>query len=239
VRGCLGFIVIVLAIIAVIALLAVRFVVPEVTAAAVRDSPYFQGQPVTVAVDSSLPGIALRGRVDSISISGQNLHEGSLTIGRLDVTLFDVSLLDRSFDRLAGTLGSLALPGPNGASLALDAVQLSGSSGQITATADVAAALVAETLKSRLDASGLPVDTVTLGNGQITIGVAGQTIETRLALGGSSVVLEFVPPQIAGITLPQLTLVQGTAGQPWQLTAIDVTPAGVRITALVAGPTPG
>jgi hypothetical protein len=192
-----------------------------------------------VAVDATFPSIALRGRIDTISISGQNMHEGSLTIGRLDVTLFDVSLLDRSFDRLAGTLGALALPGPNGESLALDAVQLSGSSSQITATADVTAPVVAETLKSRLTAAGVPVDTVTLGNGQIAIGVLGQAIQTRLALAGSSVVLEFVPPQIAGLTLPQLILVQETAGQPWQLTAIDVTPAGVRITAVVAGPTPG
>jgi hypothetical protein len=223
-----GFLIVVALAGAVLAVAIVTVLLPAAVSAGVRDSPFLRGQAVRVDVRASFKGVFLGGRVDRIAISGSGLREPNATVAAADIALTDVSIVDRSFIRASGTLTGVDLDVASAGALHLETVTLGGSSQALTALADIDATTAAAFLRSRLMAAGIPVEAVSLAAGRIDVTIAGITITAIPVITATEVRLEV---QGTGVSLPIVTF--PSTGE-WQITAIQVTPAGIRVTALVS-----
>jgi hypothetical protein len=228
VRGCLGFLIVVALAGAALGVAIVTVLLPAAASAGVRDSPFLRGQAVRVDVQTSFEGVFLDGRVDRITISGSGLSEPNATVTTADIALIDVSIVDRSFRRAAGTLTDVDVDVASAGALHLETVTLSGSSRALTALADLDATTASTFVRGRLAAAGIPVNAVTFEAGRIDLTIAGVTIAAIPVITSTEVRLE---AEGGGVSLP---IVAFPSTGEWQITAIQVTPAGIRVTALVS-----
>jgi len=228
VRGCLSFLAVVAVVGAGLAFAIVTVLLPAAVSAGVRDSPFLRGQAVQVDVHTSFEGVFFRGRVDRITISGNNLTEPNARVANADIALTDVSIVDRSFDRAAGTLSGVDVDVASAGALHFETLTLGGSSQALTALADLDATTAATFLRGRLVAAGTPVEAVSVAAGRINLTIAGVTIGAVPVITPTDVRLE---ADGGSVSLPIVTF-PGTG--EWQITAIQVTAAGIRVTALVS-----
>ena len=224
-RGCLGFLTLVALLLAGFAL-AITLLLPTAIAAQVRDSPLLRGQPVEVDVQTSLTGLFLHGTIDRITISGEGLREPEASVGTAQIDLTNVSILDRAFASATGTLTDVTVDGASAVPLPLGTVTLGGSSRDLSAIADIDAAAAATAIKGSFVAAGVPVEAVSLAAGRIDLAIAGRTITARPVITSTEVRLE-------AEGLASLPIVRLPATGEWRITAITITPGGIRVTALV------
>jgi hypothetical protein len=228
VRGCLAFLAGVVIVGAGLAWALVTVLLPAAVSAGVRDSPFLRGQAVRVNVQTSLAGVFLHGSVDRITISGRGLSEPNASVASADIVLTDVSIVDRSFTGAAGTLTGVNVDVAASGGLPLGVVTLSGPSKALAAVADMDAATASAALRVRFAAAGIPVDVVSLAAGRIDLTIAGRTVAAIPVITATEVRLE---ADGGVVNLPIVTL---PAGGEWRIAAIEVTPFGIRVTALLS-----
>ena len=227
-RGFLAFLVVAALTGGALAVAAVTVVLPAVVSVAVRDSPFLRsGTDVRVDVDASLIGVFLHGSIDRITIAGDGLSEPSARVAAADVDLDDVSILDHSFAEASGTLSGVDLDVAGAGPLHLATVTLQGSSRTLEAVADLDATAAVAAIRRRLAAAGLSSEAVTLTAGRIDVTLAGRTFAALPVITSTEVRLE---ASDGLVSLPLVTL--PTTGE-WRITAIQVTPSGIRVTAVV------
>lgn len=208
---------------------AIAFVVAPVAAhplvvEAVRAASPFGAAPLDVEVTLDPLGL-LRGTIDRVHVTGSDLHARGATIGALDVTLTDVAIGDHSFGSIEGTLGSVVITRPDGTSVDVDRIGLSGPSTAVDATAGISHDAAVALVRDALAGAGLPAQGIELIDGGVRLEVLGQ--RTDVAIGVSDGSLTIGAAQAGG----QIVLFAPSAADPWRLTNVAITPAGMQVQA--------
>src|SRR5438094_948880 len=110
----------------------------------------------TVDVDVTVDTLhLLAGSIDQVHITGSHLENEGATVGSLDVTADNVSIGDRRFASITGTLKTVVLHRPSGVELPMDTITLSGPSSAVIADAVLGKQTVTQLVQAALADSGL------------------------------------------------------------------------------------
>ena len=222
-RGCLSFLVFVSLLLGALAFGFTRFALPALVSAAIESSPLLHGQPATVTTETSLAGVVLGGRIDEIRITTDHLDEPNASIDWVDLTLRDVSMLDRSFASASGELGGVSLDLGDDEPVLIPSIHVGGSATSLSATLDFDAAEAEYVFRSRLTSAGIPIDAVRLGVGQVEVTVRGQIVVASVRLADGGVVLD------GGPTVGAIPLLEAPAGGEWRVEEVGVLPTGLHL----------
>lgn len=229
-RGLLRFLILVAVLVGIGVLLVVQLLIPAIVTAEVRAAIPVSATPIAVDVRTSLTGVLLHGRIDSITVSGSNVRRGLVTAAAMDITVGDVGIIDRSFGTVTGALSGVQLDQGIHPPMRLTRVTLSGSATRIQAAAELSPADLETELE--LAIAGVGSDPVfgsahvSVAGGVIHVEAGTNDVAATLRLENGAIVLDGGP-------LGSLTLATPPADGSWQVTNIQLTPAGARITAEV------
>jgi hypothetical protein len=230
VRGFLGFTVLALVGLGALVFFVAPALVQPMVVNAVHDSLPFGDQPLQI--DASVTGLGLLGgSVDEIHISGKNLAvtgpDAGVTIGKLDVTVRQVSIGDHAFRAVSGGLDDVSFPMSNDLPLTIFRVDLTGASSAVTGEAQFAPnEAIAFITRSFADA-GVQVEDVQLEDGAVSLMVFGQRVELGIGVEDGALVV----PDALGAG--PITLLEPGPDDQWRLTGASVTPGGLEIDAVV------
>ncbi len=187
---------------------------------AVRDAG-LAGDDVEVSVGLMGAGI-LSGKVPSVHFRADDVVLSDARVGRVDVTLHGVSLDDRSFESVTGTLERIQVNGPSGRPLMVEAVELEGPAAETRArgrmAADEARTLVLQVARE----AGVRVDDVTLADGHIVLTQDGTTSEARLRVAGEALILERSGADATVLVAP-------APSEAWRLRDVRISPDGLEV----------
>ena len=223
-RGCmftLAFGAVVIALIVVVGLpqVAAGMVTTAVTAAGL------QADDTTVTVSSDPPTDLVGLHADRVRVRATDATFRDLAIGRLDLVLRDVSILDRSAGGVEGSLTDVTIADLGGREVTLDEIAVAGGGDDVTATTvidgGVAEGLIADAVEERT--GGRP-DSVSLeAPDRLTIRAGIEVGGTLDVDGAGNLVLEVDDNPLG---LEQVILLRGGEDLPIRLTDVLVTPAG-------------
>ncbi len=207
---------------------------PLVASALVRAavvSAGLNGTTTQVQVAANPPLALLLGHADTVRIRSNDDTLQGVRIGRLDILLVDVSLLERSAGIVEGTLTDVA-EAASGAPLQIERIGVAGALGSAKVEVSVLPGALATAL--RLGFARLAPPDLVEGT------VAGRTIAFRLTVNADGSLLA-VPSSGQG---PTLVLWRPTGALPVQLTGATVTGTEILLTGhadlrIVLGLTPG
>jgi hypothetical protein len=223
-RGLLGFLVVAALAVGLVAVAATYVALPAIVSAAVQGAVRADGQAVSVRVSTSLQGVLLHGRVDAIVIEGRNVRLGSTSAETVTATLADVSIADRSFSAIDGTLSGVELALADGETLRIDRVDLSGPSTAIVAVGQVSAKALEAAIAEQLKSQGIGRDQVSVTNGEIRLVVEGRTVLASVSVEGSALILSTQSP------LGSVPILRPPADGSWRLVDVSLTSAGADFT---------
>lgn len=225
-RGLVGFVVLTATLVALLAAFAVPAVVAPVVAAAVRAASPFGDQPLEVEVDVD-PLALLWGQVSEIRISGANLERDGASVGALDLTVRGAGLGDREFERVEGSLATIAVAGQDGRPIRVRSVLLGGPSRAVVAKAGVDPADAVALIGAALADAGFRVDSIQLVDGGAAIGALGREaiVIPTVADGGI-----YVPAVLGSSPIP---IIVPEPGDAWRISTVTVSPRGLDIEASV------
>lgn len=224
-RSFLGWLVLVAVLGAVAFVLAPVLIRPLVVDGVRAASPFGTG-PLDVDVSLDTPGL-LRGSIDRVHVSGSNLDADGSTVGSLDATASNVSIVDRSFASIEGTLIGVTLRRDDGTSLDVERLELSGASGKVDGMATVGTAAAVALVRGALTDAGLPVESVELVDGGVRVVVLGQT--TDVALGAVDGALTIAGSLAGG----SIVLFGPEPGEPWRITGATASASGLQVQLVV------
>ena len=138
-RGCLFTIALAAVVVALIVFIGLPAVAAGLLTAGVKAAG-LQANDTTVNVAADPPWDLLGLHADRVRVRATTATFRGLQIGALDVTLLDVSIVDRTANSVAGRMTGVTVPNVAGQPLGLEAINLSGGGDQVTATTTVAAA---------------------------------------------------------------------------------------------------
>ena len=221
-RGLLGFVFVLLAVLVLAALVIVPIVARPIVADAVREALPFGKQPYDVEVELN-PVSLLLGTIDRIHVTGTDLKAEGATIGNLDMTVTDVSTVEHTFRTIDGQLDFVELPFVESSSLAITSIELDGPYGDVDAVArfDVRASLAL--VGNAFAEAGIAVDGLELVEGGVALDVLGQHASVELAVDAGALVLS----DVAGAG--PLVVVEPGPDDPWRLTGIRASPSGFEL----------
>jgi hypothetical protein len=197
---------------------------------AVRGALPFGDQALVIETTVTGPGL-LGGSIDQIHVTGSKLvltgANSGVTIGKLDVTVSDVSIGDHAFAAVSGGLDDVTFPMSNGLPLTIGRVDLTGSSTAVTGAAQFGPKeTIAFVTRSFADA-GVQIDGIELEDGDVAVMVFGQRVELGIGAQDGALV---VPDALGG---GPITLLAPGPDDPWRLTGASVTPGGLEIDAVM------
>jgi hypothetical protein len=183
VRGCLTFLAVWLA----IALLAIWFALPPVlggVAGASLTAAGFTGTDTAVTVEADPPLKLATLHADEVRIKSTQAALHDLRMATVDLTLHDVSLVDRTFDRLDGTLTGVRFVSPTAGPVLANRVTVSGPPDAALLNISLSPSDVRAVATSAGQAFlGLPPTEIVLSApDRITFTIAGRTVNGRLAI---------------------------------------------------------
>jgi hypothetical protein len=225
VRTFVGWLLLV-AILGTIAFVAAPVVARPLIAQSVRAALPFAADPLEV--DASVDTLhLLTGSIDTIHVAGSGLETTSASIGSLDVTARDVSIGNRGFASMTGTLETVVLHRPSGVDLPIDRITLSGASSAVEADALLGKASVIDLVTRVLVDSGLPVGAVELTAGGLRLTVLGQPTAIAVGVADGAVTLA---GSVAG---GSIVLFRPEAGDGWRITGVSTSPSGMDVHAVL------
>ncbi len=208
------------ALIALLVFVVIPVVAGPIISGLVRDAGLV-GDDVEVSVDVLGPSI-LSGRVPSLRLQADDVQVPRALIGRLDVTLSDVSAADRSFESISGTLRDVGVMGPGGLRLVVEAIDVEGPAEATRATGRLDPSESEALVREIAGQAGLDVDEVALGDGSLTIRQGGQASEAYLLVAGEALLLEMADAESVVLLAP-------APSESWRLQDVHVTPEGMVV----------
>ena len=228
-RGCLF----TLLLAAVVAVFVVVVGLPAVAAGVLTTAVQAAGleaADTTVTVSSDPPTDLLGLHADRVRVRATHATFRGLAIGRLDVTLSNVAIVDRTFGAVSGSLEDVTVPDVGGRPVDLAAVTLSGTGGAMKAATVIPAAraqaMLADGIASIIGVR--PTSVAYAAPNLVTVRMAGVTVTGHLGVDPAGDVVA----TIAGGPLQgqQVVLLAAGSAVPIHVTSATVTPAGdVRI----------
>ena len=220
-RGFVGFVLVLLAALVVAALVIVPVVARPIVADTVREALPFGDQPVDIEVELNPLGL-LAGTIDRIHVTGAALRVEGAVVGELDMTVTDVSTVNRRFRTASGRLRDVQLPFVQSETLTITSIELDGPYGDVAAVAllDVRASLAM--IGNAFADAGLAIEGLELIDGGVAFVVLDQRVEVPLAVDAGALVL----PEVLG---GPLVVVEPGPDDPWRLTGVRVTTSGFEV----------
>ena len=203
--------------------LAVPLIVNPMLTQAVRDMGV-QADDLRVSVDTLDPAL-LSGRAGHVRVQGTDVHIGRAVVGELDLTLGDVSFIDRTFGSVDGQLNNVAVSA-GGVSASADEVDVVGPSGKATATGKFDSQQSEDLVKAAAKRMGVPLDDAQLVDGGLRLTVGGFEVGAGISVEGGALVLR---PQIG----PAILLIQPATSDPWRLEEAYVSQSGITVSGTV------
>jgi hypothetical protein len=198
---------------------------PIVVGVVQAGSPFGAGP---LDVDVSMDAIGLvRGRIDRIHVTGTDLESERATIGRLDVTASGVSIVDRTFTSIEGSLDAVVVKRADGTVVSLDRVELAGPTAAVEATASIDRNAALELVEAALTDTGLPVAGVALVDGFVRLKVLGQSADIALGVVDGSVTMA------GSLVGGSIVVFAPEPGDPWRITGVTVSKDGLLVYATV------
>jgi hypothetical protein len=229
VRGCLLTLVALVAVIAALIWLAL----PPLAGTLVQGALVAGGLEATttvVTVTADPPPRLLSLNADTVEIHATNATIRGLSAAELDVTLHGVSIVDRTFERLDGTLRGVRLTEAAGTEAGIPVVVLSGTSEAVRATMTLTAADAEALGTSAVERTvGITPSSVRLAApDRVRIAVGGQTVDGRLAVraDGSLVLL---PP--ASLSLDPIVVLAADPTMGLRVLSFRVVDGGLILVA--------
>jgi hypothetical protein len=222
VRSLLGFVIFTTLLITVLVFVVVPVVAGPIISGYIQSGGFLQGADLSVDAQGSGPEL-VTGRVDSLHLHGSDVALHGVVVGDLDVTLHGVSLTSRSFDTVDGQLRRIRVQVPDGPTVTVSTVELSGQSAAVRAVGTLDPGQASLVIREAAARTGIGIDDVSLGTGTVHIGRNGYVTDARLALKAGRLVL------LPGESLPDVVLLQPEAGASWKLREVTVRPDGVEL----------
>lgn len=214
------FVIFTAALIAFVVIVVVPAIAGPMLSGAVRDAG-FAGDDVEVSVDLVGPAI-LSGKVPSVHFQADDVVLSEGRVGRVDVTLQGVSLSDRSFESVSGTLERIQVKGPSGRQLMVETLELDGPAAETRGRGRVGVADARTLVMQVARDAGIQVDDVTLEDGHIVLTQAGTTFDARLRVAGEALILERSGADAAVLVAP-------APSEAWRLRDVRITPDGLEV----------
>ncbi len=178
------------------------------------------GEDLTVDVDASGPQL-LSGNADGLRLRGGGLQLGATKVGSYDLTLGGVSLFERSFDTVEGTLNDVRL-GSGGRAVALRSLELDGAAAAARARGQVSEREGERLIREAVQRAGVRVDDVVLEDGRVLLRTGSRTSTARLGVDDGAVIARVE----GGRTVE---LLGGDASDRWRIDEISVTSDGLSL----------
>lgn len=231
-RGCL----LTLALLVVLAVAGIWFVLPPLMGTLAQGALVATGltaDEMTVTVSSDPPPKLLGLRADAIRLRASGARYHGIEAADVDVTLRDVRLVDRTFGRLDGTLGSITLPGDGAPPVTIPGAVLSGTSEQVRATLTIPAAAVEQLAAAAVvRAIGIaPSEVILAAPDRVQIGLGGLAVQARLAVSAAGALM-LVPP--TGGRLGAVALVEPGPGQPFTIELLRIEEGDLTLVATLS-----
>jgi hypothetical protein len=207
------------ALVVVIGVLAVPIGAAQLVSNLAREAG-FSGSNLKVSVDLLGPQL-LSGAAQSVHVEGDDVGVPHGVVGHVDVTLDDVSLSDRTFASVSGTLTDVKINAPGGP-VTVGTVNLDGPSRRMHAMGILSATESRKLVRDVASDAGIQVDNVQLQNGTVTLENGSQTVNASLRVAGNALVLD-QPGRASTV------LVAPAPSEKWQISSVDVSPAGIRV----------
>jgi hypothetical protein len=226
VRGCLTFIAVWL----VVGILAVWVALPPVlggVTTAGLSAAGFSGQDTAVSVDASPPLRLVTLHADEVTIKSRQATLHDLSMATVDLTLHDVGLVDRSFDRLDGTLTGVRFQPPGAGTFQASRVTVTGPPGAALLSISLSPGDVRAVASSAGEASlgAAPTEVVLSAPDRITFTIGGRSVVGRLAIdAGGGLVLRPSSGPVASVDL-----LRPTPNLPLKLRSFAVTAGGLDV----------
>jgi hypothetical protein len=223
-RGCLFTLLLGVVVVAFLVVVGLPAVAAGALTAGVRAAG-LQAADTTVTVASDPPTDLVGLHADRVRVRATHATFRGLEIGALDVSLRDVSLIDRTAAGVSGTLTGATVPNIGGRPLALQTITLSGGGSAVTASTTVAGAdasrLIADAVESSL---GTRPTSVTLSAPDVVTVKLVITVTARLSVDAAG---DLVATVASGPAAGQVVvLLRGGEDLPIRLTAARVTSMG-------------
>ena len=221
-RGCLFTIILAAVVVALIVVIGLPAIAAGLLTAGVKAAG-LQANDTTVNVTADPPWDLLGLHADRVRVRATSATFRGLQIGALDVTLLNVSIVDRTANGVAGRVTGVTLPNVAGQPLGLAAINLAGGGDQVTATTTVAAAdaqaLVASEIASVTGVT-VPLTAVHL--------VAPDKVVVKMAITLTAVLSVDASGNLVATAagIPPVTLLRAGEDVPMKFTSVKVDAAG-------------
>jgi hypothetical protein len=229
-RGCLFTLLLGAIVIGVIVVVGLPAIAAGVLTAALTGAG-LNAADTTVTVTSDPPTDLIGLRADTVHVTATDADFRGMRIGRLDIVLGDVAILDRTAGAIDGELDDVTVRASGGDRVTLDRITIGGTAEHMTTTTVIpnaeAEALIADAIETQ---AGTRPTAVTLSAPDgLTVKVAGQTLKGRFAINGKGdLVVRATDGPLAGT---ETALVRGGEDLPIELTSVTVTRNGaLRLT---------
>jgi hypothetical protein len=231
-RGCLTLLILV-ATVLVASWLFLPTVAGEVVGGALGQAG-FAGSPTNVTVTSDPPIELLAGHADRVVVHATDATYRELSAATVDLTLTDVSLINRTAGAVDGTLTGIRIRPASGHLLPVSSATLSGSGSAIQARLSLSLADVSAMASAAVTSmAGSAPSKVTLASpDRATIVVSGITVSGRVvvdAQGG----LVFRPTGKGPVIVGPIDLLRPGPDMPLRIRTIQLTATGAILTATV------
>lgn len=184
-----------------------------------------QAADTTVTVSSDPPTDLLGLRADRVRVRATHATFRGLAIGALDVSLHDVSLIDRTAAGVAGTLTGVTATNVGGSPLTLREITVSGGGSTVTASTTIAGADASKLIAGAAESSlGMRPTSVTLSAPDVVTVKLGITVTAHLSVDAAG---DLVATVANGPAAGQVVmLLRAGEDLPIRLTGARITSAG-------------
>jgi hypothetical protein len=223
VLSLLRFLILLVVLVGLLVFVVVPAVASPLLTQAVRDAG-LQADDLEVrleAFDASL----LAGRLARLRVQATNAAIPPASVGGLDLAFDGVGFFTRDFEAVRGELSDVAV-GAGGLDLAVASVTIDGPANAARATGQLDRAQTRGLIRAAAQRAGIRVSDVELGDGGLTVTVAGISVPAAITVRGGALVLE---PQVG----PPVLLLQPAPSDAWRLSEAYVTRDGLRISGVI------
>jgi hypothetical protein len=179
-----------------------------------------EAEQLTVSVDFFDPAL-LWGRVGHLHVVASGVQVGKASVGSLDLTLGNVSLFDRTFETLSGTLTDVTVTA-SGLSAQATRVDVAGPAEAASATGQFDSQQSADLVRAAAQRASIPLDDAQLVDGGLRLVIAGVSMTAGIGVEGGALVLR--PP-----VGDPILLLQPAPSDPWRLDEAYVTATGITV----------
>lgn len=188
----------------------------------------FSGTGTKVEVSENPPPLLILGHADKVHITSSDVTVGDLHAAAIDVTLESVDLLNRKVGSVTGTLTSVSVAAPNGGTVSLTTVTLSGPATETVATCTMSVIQTEALAESQLQAQGVDAQVNLAAPDLVTLRVGGVSYTGRLVVSEGAL---YLVPEAK--SLPSVLLIQPGSGNPFHITSVNIGATDVTLTGTI------